>query len=246
MAKDRGTTQNRHPAPVRQAHRFPVKDADGGHHHGAGDPGPEKTDHCRVAPRDIAGQEPVKREHRGGDQRHDGGGRKDRHAGLKDHQNPGKADRDGQPAPPADLLAQNRAGEGGDEKRVTGKDRVAFDKAQQGKGCDHHADLRRQQHTARDLDQRKARAQRRAKAAGKAGGQRDGEAGEEPVADHHHHEDVVGLGKVARNPVLQGKDQTGADHQPGAEAVVLFGHVALSNSPRLICRLLPYPDMRST
>ena len=240
-----GDAKARHPAPVAAGHRFPEPDAHGGHDDRAGGAGPEKGRGRAVAPRRIAGQQAVKREHRRGGQRDHGGGVEDTGAGAQDDQHADKAHPDRRPSPPAHLFAQDRPGQRRHQERVTGEDRVAFDQAQDGEGGDHDADLGRQKNAARGLHQRLVGARRGADAARLARGDRDHEGREEPVADHHDHQDVVFARQVARDAVLQREDDRRRDHQQDAQPrVVARAHVVFAAT--VMCRLRPYPGRRST
>jgi hypothetical protein len=86
------------------------------------------------------------------------------------------------------------------------------------------------------LDARPPRGGRCAQAARLPRGDGDHEGGEEPEADHHHHEDVVGFGQMPRQHVLRREDDGGRHHVEDAEAQVLFAH---GRRAAVMCRLRP-------
>ena len=64
---------------------------------------------------------------------------------------PRRPDGDGEPAPPADVLAEDRPGERRDEERIDREDRVGADQAEEHEGEHGDADLDGEEHAADDL-----------------------------------------------------------------------------------------------
>ena len=168
-----------------------------------------------------------------------------------------------------DPLAQHRAGEGDDEQRADGKDRVAVDEADQRVAPDDQADLGHQKAGADQMGWQPPRPDRGARPFGAAEGEEDDETGEGPVADHDDHQCVVFARKVAGKPVLRRKGGDGGDHQPDAFGGIFgrthagaFGSMGAgkgegglplagrspttSARPVVMWRLEPKPDWRVT
>jgi hypothetical protein len=113
---------------------------------------------------------------------------------------------------------------------------VALDQAEEHEGQDGDADLGRQQQAADDLHAGLVGARDAAQAAAARGGKGGREGREEPEADHHHRQDVVVLGEVARDAVLEREDRGGQDHKRDPEARVLAGHACISR-PSVVRRV---------
>ena len=135
------------------------------------------------------------------------------HAGLQNDQHANASDPDGRPAPPADLLAQHRPAERGDQKRIADEHRLALDQAENGKAVDGDADLAGKQQAAQDLQARLPRPGGGRQTTGCTRRQGNHESCKEPVSQHDHHVGVVRAGQMARDAVLQRKHDRGRDHQ---------------------------------
>ena len=214
----------RHPAPIRQAHRFPEPQADGRRGQRAHRACPEERCRGAVLPRHIAGQQPVQGKHQRRDQGDHRIGREHPLIRLQDDEHADESHPDGRPAPPAHVFAKDRPGQRRDQQRIGRKDRVALDQPKVDESQHHHVDLDHQQHTAKGLQQRLPGPGRLTQPPGLARRDAQHEKPEEPIADHHHHGHVVGAGQMPGKAVLNGEDNHGHHHQDDAEAGVLGGH----------------------
>ena len=192
-----GQAQQPHPQPIRPGHRFPIPHAHGGHGQHAHGSSPEKAGGRTVPSRHIARQQAVNGKHQRRYQRDHRAGLEHTETGFQNDQDTNKAHADRHPAPPAHLFPQNRAGQGCNQQRVTGKNRVAFHQPQHGKAPDRHADFRDQQYRAKRLYPRLAGRRSVAQSPRLACANRNNKGRKEPIADHHNHQHVIFPGQMA-------------------------------------------------
>ncbi|KAG1647313.1 hypothetical protein GQR58_030702 [Nymphon striatum] len=182
---------------------------------------PEKAGGGCILARDKSGQQSIDCEHRGRQQRNDRRRVKNTHARLQNDDYPDEANTNCHPPPPPDVFAQNRPRQCGDQQRITGENRKAFNQTQYGKGRNHHANLCRQKHTAYRLQDGLRGLGRCTHPTRVTPRQRDDKCRKEPIADHHHHQHVILCRQMPRETVLNRKNKGGHHHQRDAQRNVI-------------------------